>query len=179
MCVSFLLQCTLAAAFKPRRRPALHLQVRRKEEEKKERGEGEVYRRQVQVYTTSNSSDSKDPNTARAQAVWARCGPGIWRKGCACLSQTTADRGKMKPSEGGREKDGGRGRCSSVVFNPLKRGNTSMHTRAHRCKNIKSGDASDGIKARFVQLQLGCLCMCVCARLCVSACTCVSSAEGC
>ena len=56
----------------------------------------------------------------------------------------------MKPSERGREKDGGRGRYRPVVFNPLKRGNTSMHTRAHRCKNIKRRNASDGIKARFV-----------------------------
>lgn len=95
-------------------------------------------------------TSSVTPACATTADGWCEAWPRIRRKYSAFLSRTTEARGKMKPSKRGREKDGGRGRYRSVVFNPLKRGNTSMHSRAHRCKNIKSRDASDGIKACFV-----------------------------
>lgn len=39
-----------------------------------------------------------------------------------------------------------------VVGNPLKRGNTSVHTQSHthRCKNIESRETSERIKTCFV-----------------------------
>lgn len=65
-----------------------------------------------------------------------------------------------------------------VVGNPLKRGNTRVHTHTHthtyihthRCKNIESVDTSERIKTCFVGAT-GLMFKCV--HLCMAVCVCV------
>lgn len=108
-------------------------------EEKRERGEGEAYRRQVRVYATSNSSRLKVPNAGRAPLRGRAAGCGRFVRGVGPGSggkvvlvfhgpQRTEGKGEEeKEMEGEGEGEGG----SALWFLTRSREEIPAHTHSH------------------------------------------------